>query len=72
MDGLRRDRLSVAENAFRHCGGRHGPVGIMNVVDVCDVRNICDVGHVSDIGDVDHAQIFTAVVIPGKKRLSRS
>ena len=71
-DGLMRYRLSVAENIFRHCGGRYGSVGIMNIVDVCDVRNICDVSHVPDVRDVDYAQIVATVVIPGKKRLSRS
>jgi hypothetical protein len=71
-DSLLRDWLSVAENIFRHCGGRYGSVGIVNIVDVCDVRNICDVSHVPDVRDVYYAQIVATVVIPGKKRLSRS
>jgi hypothetical protein len=44
----------------------------MDVIYACNVRDIPDVGHVSDVGNIDDAQVIAAVVIPGKKRLSRS
>ena len=60
--------LSTAEDTCRHRSGCDRFVRVMNIIDVRYVRNI---GYVPDVSYVDDVQINTAVVVPGKKRLSR-
>src|ERR1700731_231330 len=62
-----RYRLATAENIASDRGSCYRPVSVTHILDVSDIGDVRYVSHVADIGDVDHAQVISAEVIPGKE-----